>query len=228
MMRVHPDDPMFLTLDEIQSRHPEGWLSATHSATGGFLDVRVHAKDELRVIATYQIPHPADVAALAMRSFYEVAVATLAGNGREHTMAAVAAAVGERRQNLQGALTGRGGSLDRVERWLRAWEASGLQPLRLRVSPGFAYVYAVKQIVVVVRVRPTVPHHMAEIVRQLEGRLAGGGPDLGGVARFGSDIDLNGWVLTYQTSAESESVARAAFAAICSAVGAHVESVREV
>lgn len=75
-------------------------------------------------------PHPAVLA------FDVVAREIITARGEDPTRRRIAALVGEAETNYGGALAGRGGSLDRVQRWIVAWTAAGMPPLELRTDAG--------------------------------------------------------------------------------------------
>ena len=82
-------------------------------------------------------------AAQAARSFLAVAKAASEAQGVRLSQAKVAAVVGESAPNFSEAVRGtRGGSLDRVSRWISAWSRAGGVRLVLRVEDGAAWVEA--------------------------------------------------------------------------------------
>ena len=83
--------------------------------------------------------HPPHVQAAL--SFNRQARRFLIQTERAYTNEAVAKVVGESSGNYSAALRGiRGGTLDRVLRWMKAWEDAGYPSMQMVVSPGHAEV----------------------------------------------------------------------------------------
>lgn len=197
-------------VQDIQDRHPSSWFEVLPSGAPGTDVVLVHSTGSLDTEAVYQIPSTFNAALVAAFAFNDSATAILREVEGTDSSARIAELVGEKRQNYHGVLHGRGGSLDRVRRWIEHWNHQGMPPLRLVAGEGHARVIRVHPVTFTVTFgNAFFEGGLPARVQAIEALLARGVPGLGGVVRVGAealdpgwDGPVQGWRVTYRSTAD--------------------------
>lgn len=136
-----PDYPR--TIDDVRTLHPDRKVFEMNWPVPGKMEVGVSAASPNEVATIrYVVADTRPLAVQAMWSFHFAAMRTLYKLRGPGHLTHVAKIVGESPSNYHdAALTHkRGGSLDRVAKWISRWNAAGLPPFVLVVTPECAVV----------------------------------------------------------------------------------------